>query len=195
MPFFKSFPDDAGPPDVFMKYPEVYGPWSKMSQELMNGPSPLSQAERELILAYAAGVVKCTFVFTAHSEVAYARGIEAGLIDRLLEDPESAPVGERFKPLLAFVHKLMLTPGEMSQADANAVFDARWNEHALYDAIAIMARAAFMQRLVEGHGFTPMSRKTTVKRAKRRVDHGYVNLYPIFRENNTNLVKKEGHIS
>lgn len=127
MPFFKSFPDDAGPPDFFIKYPEVYGAWSKMSQELMNGPSPLSQAERELILAYSAGGGKCTFIFIAHSEVAYARGIEAGLIDRLLEDPESAPVEERFKPLLAFVHKLMLTPSEMSQADANAVSNAGWN--------------------------------------------------------------------
>lgn len=191
MPFFKSFPDDAGPRDVFIKYPEVYGSWSKMSQELMNGPSPLSQAERELILAYSAGVGGCTFVFIAHSEVAYARGIEAGLIDRLLEDLESAPVEERFKPLLAFVRKLMLTPGEMSQADANAVFNAGWNEHALHDAIAITARTAFMQRLIEGHGFTPMSRETAIKRAKRRVDHGYVNLYPMFRKDNTKLAKKE----
>jgi uncharacterized peroxidase-related enzyme len=195
MPFFKSFPDDAGPPDVFMKYPEVYGPWSKMSQELMNGPSPLSQAERELILAYAAAVGRCAFVFIAHSEVAYARGIEAGLIDRLLEDPESAPVEERFKILLAFVRKLMLTPSEMSQEDADGVFEAGWNESALHDAIAITARAAFMQMLVEGHGFTPMSRKTAAKRAKRRVEYGYVNLYPVFREEETELAKKGEHLS
>jgi hypothetical protein len=32
-------------------------------------------------------------------------------------------------------------------------------------------RAAFMQRLVEGLGF-----------AKRRVEHGYVDLYPAFRD-------------
>lgn len=189
MPFFKALPDDAGPPNVFMKYPEIYGPWSKMSQELMNGPSPLSQAERELIFAYAAGVGKCTFVYIAHLEVAYAWGIEAGLIERLLEDPESAPVEERLKPLLAFVRKLMLTPSEMCRADADAVFEAGWNEKALHDAIAITARAAFMQRLVEGHGFKPFSRQTAAKRAKRRVEHGYVNLYPAFREDDTKPAK------
>ena len=97
----------------------------------MNGPSPLSQGERELILAYAAGVAGCKFVYVAHSEAAYAWGIENGVIDRLLEDPDTAPIEARLKPLLAYVRKLMLTPGEMGQADADAVFAAGWPEQAL----------------------------------------------------------------
>ncbi len=88
----------------------------------------------------------------------------------------------RLKPLLAFVRKLMLTPSDMVQADADAVFGAGWDEHALHDAIAIAARAAFMQRLVEGHGFTLLTREVAAKHAKRRVERGYVNLYPAFRE-------------
>src|ERR1019366_9116346 len=108
MTFFKSLPDDAGPPSVFAKYPQIYGPWSKLSQALMNGPSPLSQGERELILAYASGVAGCKFVYGAHSEVAYAWGIKNGVIDRLLEDLDTAPVEAHLKPLLAFVRKLTL---------------------------------------------------------------------------------------
>ncbi|QDL38701.1 carboxymuconolactone decarboxylase family protein [Rhodoferax sediminis] len=183
MTFFKSLPDNAGPPNVFTKYPEVYGPWSTMSQAMMNGPSPLSQGERELILAYAAGLGGCTFVHVAHSEVAYAWGIQQGSVERLLEDPNTAPVKARLKPLLAFVQKLMVTPSEMTQADADAVFEAGWDEQALHDAIAVTARAAFMQRLVEGYGFTPLTREAAAKHAKRRVERGYVNLYPAFREN------------
>jgi hypothetical protein len=38
-----------------------------------------------------------------------------------------------------------------------------------------------MQRLVEGHGFTPMSREVAAKHAQRRVQHSYVNMYPAFR--------------
>ena len=182
MPFFKSLPADAGPPAVFKKYPEIYGAWSHMSQALMNGPSPLSNAERELILAYAAGVAGCKFVYGAHSEVAYAWGVERGVLDRLLEDPDTAPIDARLKPLLAFVRKLMATPGEMSQADADAVFQAGWDEQALHDAIAITARAAFMQRLVEGHGFTPLSREVAASHAKVRVERGYVNIYKAFRQ-------------
>ena len=105
-----------------------------------------------------------------------------GLVDRLLEDLETAPVDARLKPLLAFVRKLMLTPGAMTQADADAVFAAGWDEKALHDAIAVTARAAFMQRLVEGHGFTPMPQEVAAKHAKRRVELGYVNMYPAFRD-------------
>ncbi len=183
MPFFKSLPEDAGPANVFSAHPEIYKAWALMSQALMNGPSPLSPGDRELILAYAAGVAGGKFVYAAHSEVAYAWGVEPGLLDRLLEDPETAPVAPRLKPLLAFVRKLMLTPGEVSQADADAVFAAGWEEQALHDAIAVTARAAFMQRLTQGHGFTPMSRKVAAEHAKRRVERGYVNLYPAFRDN------------
>ncbi|HEY2873760.1 MAG TPA: carboxymuconolactone decarboxylase family protein [Reyranella sp.] len=182
MPFLKSHPADAGPANVFSAYPEIYAAWSKMSEALMNGPSPLSSAERELILAYAAGSAGCRFVCVAHSEVAYAHGIEPGLVERLIEDPDSAPVDPKLKALLAFVRKLALTPGEMTQADADAVFAAGWPEQALQDAIAVTARAAFMQRLVEGHGFVPMSRELAAKRARQRLQHGYVNLYPAFRE-------------
>ena len=153
-----------------------------MSQALMNGPSPLSQGERELMLAYAAGVAGCRFVCVAHSAVAYAWGVAPGTVERLLEDPGTAPVETRLKPLLAYVRKLMLTPGAMSQADADAVIAAGWNEQALQDAIAITARAAFMQRLVEGHGFVPMSGEKAAQQAARRVELGYVNLYPAFRE-------------
>ena len=181
MPFFKSLPNDAGPGSVFTKYPEIYRLWSAMSDALMNGPSPLTQAERELILAFAAGVAGCTFVYLAHSEVAYARGIERGLLDRLVADLDAAPIDARLKPLLAFVRKLMLTPGAMAQSDADAVFAAGWDERALHDAIAVTARAAFMQRLNEGHGFVPMSREVAAQRARERLEHGYVNLYPAFR--------------
>jgi uncharacterized peroxidase-related enzyme len=182
MPFLKSLPENAGPPAIFAKYPEIYGAWSTMSQALMNGPSSLSQGERELILAYAAGVAGCKFVYVAHSEVAYAWGIESGLIERLLADPDTLPAKANLKPLLAFVRKLTLTPGAMSQADVDAVLEAGWDEQALHDAVAVTGRAVFMQRLVEGFGFIPMSREAAVKRAKERIEHGYVNLYAAFRK-------------
>ena len=182
MPFFKSLPENAGPPAVFTKFPGLYGLWSEMSQTMMNGPSPLSQGERELILAYAAIAAGCRYVYVAHSEVAYQWGIRRGLIEDLLKDFDATQVDPpRLKPLLGFVRKLAATPSEMTQADADAVFAAGWDEHALHDAIAVTARAAFMQRLVEGHGFTPLAPEVAAEHAKKRIQHGYVNLYAAFR--------------
>jgi hypothetical protein len=85
------------------------------------------------------------------------------------------------RPLLAFVRKLTLSPAEMTQSDADAVFEAGWEEQALHDAIAITGRIRFMQCLVEGHGFTPFTRFLAQERARKRVELGYVNLYPHLR--------------
>jgi hypothetical protein len=57
---------------------------------------------------------------------------------------------------------------------------------ALHDAIAITARMAFMQRLVEGHGFVPWSRDVARAHAEKRVKLGYVNLYPAFAKTSPN---------
>jgi hypothetical protein len=89
------------------------------------------------------------------------------------------------EPLLTFVRKLTLSPADMTQADADAVFSAGWDEKALHDAIAITARMAFMQRLVEGYGFVPLSKEVARKHAKKRVKLGYVNLYRAFAKPNS----------
>ena len=182
MPFLKSLPDNAGPPNVFKHYPEIYGPFSEMSQAMMNGPSPLGQAEREMILAYAAGVSGNSFVFTGHSEIAYAWGVKRGLLDKLVVDIDTAPVEPRMKPLLAFVRTLMLNPAGIQQADADAVFAAGWDEAALHSAITIAGRAAFMHRLVAGCGFAPLDPAVAASHAEKRVKQGYVNIYRAFRK-------------
>ncbi len=178
MPFFKSLAADSGPGDVFTAYPEIYQPWSRMSQALMNGPSALSRGEREMIAAYVVGVAGCAYAYAAHCAAAHEWGIADGLIERLVEDLDAAPVEDRFRPLLAYVRKLTLSPTAMTQADADAVFAAGWDEKALHDAIAVCARMNFMCRLVEGHGFTPMDAGRARENAEDRKRLGYENLYP-----------------
>jgi hypothetical protein len=180
MPFFKSMPDDAGPANVFTAYPDIYGPWADTGQALMNGPSPFTPGEREMIAAFVVGVAECKFAYVAHSAAAYAWGIEDGLVDKLLNDLDSAPIEDKFKPLLRYVRTLTASPNDLTQADADAVFDAGWDEKGLHDAIAVTARMLFMSRIVLGHGFTPMSKAKARLNAKKRVEKGYRNLYPEF---------------
>lgn len=148
----------------------------------MNGPSPLSRGERELLLAYAAGVAGCGFVCTAHAEVAYAHGIERGIVEDLLADFDGASVDPRLRPILSYVRKLSVDPAEVAQADADAIVNEGWDDKAVHDAAAITARAAFMQRLVQGHGFNVPPLDVLQKSARRRVEQGYVDLYRSFRK-------------
>jgi hypothetical protein len=107
-----------------------------------------------------------------------ARGVEAELIARLLDDIETAPVADKWKPLLQFIRKLTLTTTKMQQGDADAVFAAGWSEKALHDAIAVTARMTFMSRIIHGHGFTPMTPERAKASAEHRARVGYVELYP-----------------
>ena len=124
MSFFGSLPDESGPADVFAKYPEIYGHWARMGQALINGPSPLTPGERELIQAYVAGVADCRYAYVAHGAAAEAWGLEKGLVDKLLDDLDTAPIEDRFKPLFASIRKLPLAPARVTQAAAHAGFAA-----------------------------------------------------------------------
>ncbi len=177
MPYFKSLPDNAGPGNIFAAYSDVFGHWTQMGEKLINGPSDLTPGERELIQAYVSGLVNCKYSYIAHCEAAYARGVERGLLDRIMEDPENA-MDEKFTPILTYVRKLTLTPTAVSQEDADAVFAAGWDEKALHDVIVVTARMNFMCRIVEGYGFTPMTPEVARERAEERARVGYVDLYP-----------------
>ena len=178
MPFLKSHNEKSGPGDVFHAYPEIYRPWAEMGQALINGPSPLSPGEREMIQAFVAGLIKCQFAYVAHSAAAVARGIEPGVVEKLVADVASAPISAKLKPLLALVKKLALTPTEVSQSDADAVFAAGWDERAYHSAVAVTARMTFMSKIIHGHGFVPMSPERAKANAEHRAKAGYVGLYP-----------------
>lgn len=178
MPFLKSHSEKSGPGDVFQAYPQIYRHWAEMGQQLINGPSPLTPGEREMIQGFVAGLLNCQFAYVAHSAAAVARGIAPGTVEKLVADMDSAPVSAKLKPLLALVKKLTLQPTQVSQNDADAVFAAGWDEAAYHSAVAVAARMTFMTKIVHGHGFIPMSAERAKANAEHRAQAGYVGLYP-----------------
>ena len=178
MPFLKSHDEQSGPGDVFTAYPEVLRHWAEMGQVLINGPSPLTPGEREMIQAFVAGLIDCQYAYVAHTAAAVARGIEPGVVEKLVADVATAPVGAKLKPLMAFVRKLTLAPTGVAQADADAVFAAGWDEKALQWATMLTARMTFMSKIIHGHGFIPMSPERAKANAEHRAKVGYVALYP-----------------
>lgn len=152
MPLFPSLPPDAPVTEIWRRWPDSAAFLPRISESIMRGPSPFTPGERELIAAYASANNNCRYCFGVHSQTAHAFGIEEGLFDKLMEDADSAPVAEKMKPVLTFVKKLTLSPSRMVQADADAVFDAGWDEDALHDAVMVCALFNFMNRVVEGHG-------------------------------------------
>ncbi|MFL6143019.1 MAG: carboxymuconolactone decarboxylase family protein [Labedaea sp.] len=154
MPYLKSLPDDAVLFQVFQAYPEYAKPIIDYHELVMRDASPFTVAERELIAAYVSGVNACGYCHGVHTATAEEFGVEPGLLTSALEDLDSAPVDEKLKPVLRYVGKLTATPSRMTQADADAVFAAGWDEPALYHAMLVCALFNFMNRMVDGLGIT-----------------------------------------
>lgn len=153
MGFFTSIPTDSTVEEVFKMTPAYAVPLLRYHEAVLRGAeSPLTVAQRELIAGYVSGLNACNFCHGAHAGTAEALGIPAGLIRNLVDDLETADVDPGMKILLRYVRKLTESPSRMTQADADAVFKAGWDERALHDAIHVCCLYNFMNRLVEGHG-------------------------------------------
>lgn len=152
MPVFPSIEGEPALDKLFRRFPHTAPPLLEYHDRLLRDPSPLTVAERELIAAYVSGLNACTYCHGAHRVAAGVFGVEEALFDTLIGDLEKSAVDARLKPILAYVRKLTLTPARMVEADAVAVFDAGWDEQALFDAISVCALFNFMNRIVEGSG-------------------------------------------
>ena len=144
----------------------------QLADDILLRDSELSTGERELIAAYVSSLNACSFCVGAHKTAAEAFGIDADVIDALINNPDEAPVKENLKPLLAYVACLTRTPAQLTEAHAQAVYDHDWSEQTLYDAIQVCALFNFMNRIVEGTGVTlDQSRTSTLtedEKAQRR---------------------------
>ena len=149
-----SLPEGAGLAEVYRAFPDKMAPLSEYQNRVMRGASDLGIAERELLAAYVSGLNACGFCHGAHTVHAKAFGIDVSDIEAMMEDMAAAPVDEKLKPLLAYAGKLTRTPAQMTEADAEAVYDAGWSEAALFDAIQVCGLFNLMNRMLEGTGVT-----------------------------------------
>lgn len=156
MPFFKSLPADAGVKKLWEVFnPEAHEGLTIFSRSVMRGEGKLTPADKETIAAYTSQLNNSDYCFLGHSRAAVKLGAARKWFDELADDVETASVRDEMKPILRFVKKLTLTPARISQADADAVFAAGWDEKSLHEAICVCARFSMMNRLTLGHGLIP----------------------------------------
>jgi uncharacterized peroxidase-related enzyme len=175
MSFLPSLPDGATLLDVFRTFPETSRPLIRFHEALLRGPSPFSEAERELIAAYVSGLNRCRYCYGVHSATAKLLGVRDGTLQNLINTVDAAPVAKEMKPVLRYARQLTHAADGVTKADADAVFSAGWDETALYHVVAVTALFNFMNRLVEGLGIDldPSYVKPASERLARR---GYLPL-------------------
>lgn len=157
MPFLPSIDPEDKVPHVLSKFLNgTQIPLLEFHQALLRGDSDFTVKERELMAAFVSGVNSCQYCYGAHAAVAKLFGIPEQLMTEIINDLDHADIDEKMRPVFRYLKKLTLTPVQMTQADADAVFAAGWSEQALYDAVNVCCLYNFMNRFVEGLGLTPV---------------------------------------
>ena len=105
--------------------PGFYGTRAKeFTHATMRGPSPWTVAERELMAAYVATVDGSAFCVGAHTAAARLAYRDDALVRAVLDDLDSAPVGDTLRATLRMLGTLT-RDGTVTTDDMRAVLAAR----------------------------------------------------------------------
>ena len=174
MSFLESVPEsEESVAAIMRRYPAQAIPLMELSELLLReGDCAFSSEQRELIAAYASGMNDCTYCYNMHKATAEAFGIDEQLLDSMVMDLEASAVDEKLKPVLRFVGKLTKSPSRMVQADADAIFEAGWDEDCFHFAVMICSLFNFYNRLIDGYGVKNTA-EFRLSRGKMLAESGY----------------------
>lgn len=175
MPFLPTMPAGSTLLDLFKAFPEASKPLIEFHEVLLRGPSPFSEAERELLATYVSGLNHCRYCRGVHAATTERLGIDSDVVGSLVDGIDASKVSDRMKPVLRYAEKLTRTPSGITQGDAAAVFAAGWDATALFHTVAVTALFNFMNRLVEGLGIE-LDPDYVETAAKRLAERGYLPL-------------------
>jgi uncharacterized peroxidase-related enzyme len=169
MPRFPSLPEQPHLADVFKRFGRGVWPLCEFHDVVLRGESEWSVAERELMAAFVSGLNACGFCHNSHRMIAELHGVDADLLEGLMDDSAESRAGPRLAPVLTYLRKLTLTPSRVTDADAAVVFEQGVSEQALFDAVTICALFNFMNRVVEGCGVVSSEANLAMSRARHEI--------------------------
>ena len=96
------------------------------------------------------------------------------LVDAVLQDYRTAPIGDREKALFAFIEKMNRESSRLQKEDLEEVKAAGWSEEALYDAITVCALFNFYNKWIDATGVSDMTTAAYAISGERLATFGYV---------------------
>ena len=99
---------------------------------------------------------------------------DRSLVDAVLQDYRTAPIGDREKALFAFIEKMNGESSRLQKEDLEEVKAAGWSEEALYDAITVCALFNFYNKWIDATGVSDMTAATYAVSGERLATFGYV---------------------
>ena len=162
-----------------VKYrPDFYGePMSRITHDVMRGPSPWSVADRELMAAFIAKTNQCEFCIKAHGAVAQRAYGESKDVSTLLTDLDNttlsgSAIDQPLRATLLMLRKLT-REHTLSADDMRAVLAAGASRQQIEDALAVCFSFNVIGRLADAFGFSVPGSAAFESGAKYLLARGY----------------------
>lgn len=154
--------------------PETGKPLYELAQILLRGPSPLSEAERELIAAYVSHRNDCMFCRNSHAAAAKCLyGEQEYLVDDVLQDMQLSSVTDKMKALLNIAGKVQILGNKVTPEDIEEARSLGADDREIHDTVLIAASFSMFNRYVDGlASFTPTD-PTVYDEMGKRMAKGY----------------------
>ena len=156
--------------------PETGKPLYELAQVLLRGPSPLTEAERELIAAYVSHLNNCMFCRNSHAAASRCLyGQEEQIVNDVLKDMQHSKVSDKMKALLHIAGKVQILGKEVKPVDIALARTLGADDREIHDTVLIAASFSMFNRYVDGlAAFTPTGTAAYEEMGKRMTTMGYV---------------------
>jgi len=91
----------------------------------------------------------------------------------VLRDLESSGLDEKHKALFRFVDKVNRDSPRIAEPDMRPLYDAGWDDEAIYFAITVCALFNFYNRWIDASGVHALSEEAHREGGRRTAQHGY----------------------
>jgi len=143
--------DFQGVGDILLRDPVRYLPFMQLLENVMSTESELSKAQKEVIALYSSRLNGCHYCVSSHSNVLASLETDEALV-RSLANGSTVQLDDKLRAVFKFANKLTLEPGNINEADTDAMRSAGWSDQTIEDTICVVSTFAFLNRLVDGFG-------------------------------------------
>ena len=146
-----------------------------LAEALLVADSPLTRAERETIAAFVSQGNECRFCMESHSAAARALlAGDAGVLDAVLRDYRTAPIGEKLRALLPIAEKVRQGGRIVTDEDVAAARAQGATDRDLHDTVLIAAAFSMFNRYVDGlASWSPTDPALYAEMGRRMAEGGY----------------------
>jgi uncharacterized peroxidase-related enzyme len=137
----------------FATHPPLLQQMMEVASTLLFCEGHLTRRVKEEIATYVSSLNRCPYCVDSHAFFLHVHGGSDTLVNALATaDAEHAPVDEKERILLQFVHKVNCDSYKVSPEDVAGLRDAGWNEPQIAEAVHITALFACFNRVANSFG-------------------------------------------